>query len=137
MICKELIEKGICKANCCGVVPVSRELCKKELYQREVTEIIELDDELYPMTENMHCAFLKRDYSCNIYEQRPEICKNYGIIEELPCPFINIKGRLRSPAKQRRMTRIITHQINDALKKLKDKSNGKTFLPQMRSRELS
>ena len=33
------------------------------------------------------CPFLRADYKCNIYENRPEVCRQFGQIEELPCKF--------------------------------------------------
>lgn len=33
------------------------------------------------------CPFLRTDHLCNIYENRPEICRLYGEIDELKCKY--------------------------------------------------
>ena len=56
--------------------------------------------------------------SCAIYDSRPEVCQDYGHLEELQCPYFNMKGKLRSPAKQKRMQRIINHNVETSMRKL-------------------
>lgn len=34
------------------------------------------------------CPFLRKDYKCNIYDNRPDVCRKFGQIDELPCKFI-------------------------------------------------
>lgn len=34
------------------------------------------------------CPFLRKDFKCNIYDNRPDVCRKFGQIEELPCKFI-------------------------------------------------
>ena len=34
------------------------------------------------------CPFLRSDRKCNIYENRPEICRKFGEIPELPCEYL-------------------------------------------------
>ena len=38
--------------------------------------------------ERNKCPFLRRDFKCNIYENRPEVCRLFGVIDRLPCRFI-------------------------------------------------
>lgn len=38
--------------------------------------------------ENNKCPFLRHDYKCNIYENRPDVCRKFGEIDRLPCRFI-------------------------------------------------
>ena len=33
------------------------------------------------------CPFLRADYKCNIYENRPNVCRKMGEIPELPCKY--------------------------------------------------
>ena len=35
--------------------------------------------------KNNKCPFLKHDCTCNIYEHRPDVCRKFGEIPELPC----------------------------------------------------
>lgn len=34
------------------------------------------------------CPFLRADRRCNIYENRPDVCRKFGEIPELPCKFL-------------------------------------------------
>lgn len=34
------------------------------------------------------CPFLRRDFKCNIYENRPDVCRKFGEIDKLPCKFM-------------------------------------------------
>lgn len=123
--CKKLIDQKICHADCCGAVPIPKQIAKRfeHLQQRKVLEIVDWDDprnpnDILPVTESGRCVFLKTDYKCAIYDYRPWVCRNYGLRPNLECPYFNMKGRLRSPAKQRRMQRIINHQVEDKMREL-------------------
>ena len=35
--------------------------------------------------KNNKCPFLRHDCTCNIYEHRPDVCRKFGEISELPC----------------------------------------------------
>jgi Fe-S-cluster containining protein len=37
------------------------------------------------------CPFLRRDFKCNIYENRPDVCRKFGEIDKLPCKFMKNK----------------------------------------------
>lgn len=102
MKCLELIEKEICNADCCGI-------------------ILDDDDNLIKTREDGKCIHLDINNKCKIYDKRPKICKDYGTVEELQCPYINLKGNIRSPAKQRRMQRIINKKVDYMLKELEQK----------------
>ena len=34
------------------------------------------------------CPFLRKDFKCNIYENRPVVCRKFGEIPELPCEYL-------------------------------------------------
>ena len=114
MQCRKLNSQGICQASCCGLVPFDRELFtgKLLLLQREFYKIEELgNNEVLPMTKDMKCVFLTKQNKCAIYEQRPTVCRDYGLIEDMPCPLIGSKGNIRSPAKAKRTQRQIDHRV--------------------------
>lgn len=126
--CPSLIKKGICLGHCCGCVPISREIyeASKHLIQKKIKELANFSsEEIWPITFDAQCAFLKEDYSCAIYEKRPPCCRDYGYIEKLQCPYFDMKGNLRSPAKQRRMERIINHNVDFSMQALKKRINPK------------
>ena len=140
--CLGLMKQGKCHADCCGTVPIPKQIVKRfeHLQQREVLEIGDWSDsnnpnDILPVTEDGRCVFLKPDYMCAIYDNRPSVCKNYGLIPKLQCPYFNMKGGLRSPAKQKRMQRIINHEVEAKMRQLEKvrkrmeiaKKQGKTY----------
>lgn len=36
--------------------------------------------------EEMRCVFLNGSGHCEIYEYRPRVCQNFGVVPEMPCP---------------------------------------------------
>jgi len=83
----------ICDASCCYNIPLD----KMEL-ERFSKDIVNPVIETYPIGRGVlaitnedpdknKCPFLRKDYRCNIYENRPEVCRLYGEIDELPCPY--------------------------------------------------
>lgn len=38
--------------------------------------------------DNNKCPFLRSDFKCNIYEDRPDVCRKFGEIDELPCKYL-------------------------------------------------
>lgn len=73
---------------CCGPVPVSfKEMqdIQKELKKKKPKEIKRLKKQ--KRTE-LQCMFVDTDKKqCSIYEARPNICKQYGYVKGLACPY--------------------------------------------------
>lgn len=40
---------------------------------------------IYPVTQDNKCVFNRIDFSCAIYEQRPELCRMFGLMPGLLC----------------------------------------------------
>ena len=104
---------NVCKAKCCGVVPIPRVLWQKKQHaiQRQPKEIIKgiatnkedpsiTESIIIPITEDYYCSFLKKDLSCAIYEDRPEVCRKYGDETHpmLCCPMQHKDGEKRKKA---------------------------------------
>jgi Fe-S-cluster containining protein len=108
-----------CKAECCGIVPIPKELAKKheEKAQVKAVEIMPFSNsDIVPMTKDAFCIFLDRDTKkCVIYEERPDVCRKYGLIEDLQCQYIDVRGKTRTPAKQRRMLRHINREVGKTI----------------------
>lgn len=92
-----------CKARCCYNIPFADGELEKYA-DKIVTPVIDtvplgpavvaftvpVSDRLDLMANAMHhnrCPFLRHDYTCNIYEHRPDVCRKFGEIEQLPCNF--------------------------------------------------
>ena len=105
--------------QCCGLIPFDRELLlgKQIHQQREFYKLVELGkNEVLPMTKDHLCVFLTEQKTCAIYDERPDVCRKYGIDPEMPCPYINEKGRARSPAKARRAQRQIDSRVDSRIR---------------------
>lgn len=108
-----------CKAMCCKLAPIEKEIYERnrDRLVREVLEENEWDgyDPLekkvkslvLPFTKDMYCPFLNQDLSCNIYEDRPHVCRTYGDESHhcMQCPYQDKNGRLRSRQETRKILR--------------------------------
>lgn len=88
---------GKCGACCCYNVPMERgelELFKDRIVS-EVLYVMPLFGAVVPFTNDRpelnKCPFLRRDLKCNIYENRPEVCRLMGTIDRMPCKYIKNK----------------------------------------------
>lgn len=102
-----------CKAKCCYNVPFANgeltryadKIVNPVLFSTEIHNGAQLahipwtvkvdftlDEKLFvdryaqAMMKNK-CPFLRHDCTCNIYENRPEICRLFGEIDELKCQY--------------------------------------------------
>lgn len=57
-----------------------------------------------PILDNGVCAYLKKG-RCSIYEDRPLVCRKYGVIPELPCMYLYPDEALKKVKEM--MTRLL------------------------------
>ena len=90
---------------CCEIFPIDTDIVNnnRHLFQRPVLKEEKWDkngkDETIVITNSIFrdCVFLKRDNTCAIYENRPQLCKDYGRSDgSLACPYLTSDGKLRS-----------------------------------------
>src|ERR1700759_2775322 len=105
--CKKMHPK--CKAQCCGIVPIPKEIYKnnQENIIRTPHQIIENEETFIPLTKDSYCVFLNEDLSCNIYEERPDICRKFGDESHpmLCCPVLDKNGNERCRQNRREIER--------------------------------
>lgn len=108
-----------CLAECCSCTsPIP-----KDIYERNkdkiVTQPLEIMESegtgqdgkseiaIVGLTEYRQCMFLNPDLSCNIYEDRPWICKKFGDESHplLTCSHQSKDGRIRSRQERRAIER--------------------------------
>ena len=83
-----------CNALCCYNIPFERgELDMfKEKIVNKVLFLLPMHGAQVAFTNEdpgrNKCPFLRADYKCNIYENRPDVCRKFGVIPELPCKWI-------------------------------------------------
>ncbi len=83
-----------CKAACCYNVPFENGELEKYA-DKIVTPVVgtmTVFGAVLALTGNKiksnKCPFLRADYKCNIYENRPDVCRKMGIVEKMPCPHL-------------------------------------------------
>jgi Fe-S-cluster containining protein len=116
--CETAFKLGLCKGDCCGCVPIKKEVIKRNEHkqQRKVTNVAEATPtEIIPITEDMKCVFLNDKYGCEIYEERPWVCREFGMGREkdelMLCPYLKPSGRIRSEANRKKIERICGRKI--------------------------
>lgn len=85
-----------CRAVCCYNIPFANGELDR-FADRIVTPVLERmpvgipSKALLGITSRDYrtnrCPFLTKDYRCNIYDNRPDVCRKFGEIGELPCQF--------------------------------------------------
>jgi hypothetical protein len=95
---------------CCGILPFPKETWEKHKAKAQyaVKAVEEFGDEvgITPVDATLDCVFLSKEKQCVIYEDRPEICREYGD-EKCPCPYFDSKGVKRTRQDRRRVERQI------------------------------
>jgi len=143
--------KPKCKACCCAPTPMPREILERnrdKLARAMVEEFhfegpiltedsfknpksVKEGEMVLPIGEpdpggtNQRCPFLTKDWKCNIYEDRPFVCREFGKESHLMmhCKFQDKDGRVRSRQEQRMIERKQcrgSHALHDAVMKDKD-----------------
>ena len=114
--------------ECCGVIPFEKELydiaVEEGLLQvkpAKVTECRMSDKDptifVFAETEDYHCPFLIRQTKlCSIYSRRPRICRIYGEVTLVLCPYFDTSGRARSESEVRRVKRVVDKQMDGRYK---------------------
>ncbi len=83
-----------CKGACCHNVPFENN--ELETYKDKIVtpyfDTFRVRNGIVPITNTVwdknKCPFLTAEFKCNIYENRPEVCRLMGESRELPCEYI-------------------------------------------------
>jgi Fe-S-cluster containining protein len=123
--CREAIASGICHADCCGLIPFGdrfyaqhHELVSEDRLER----LLRLSNTNFvlPITDDFRCCFLDRqELKCLIYDERPEICRLFGNVDKLRCPYYDTAGNKRTRAERRRIKKAAEAGIDDQIRKIK------------------
>ena len=121
--CREAIASGICHADCCGLVPFHIQFYAQHeelVIEAWVERLLRIENYTLPITDDLRCCFLDREeLKCLIYEERPEICRLFGYVDELRCPYYDTEGTKRSRAERRRVQRAAESSIDDQIRKIR------------------
>lgn len=93
--CKKQIKENKCRAYCCNVFLMDKEIFERNKHKARKfikIEIIQHKDVDYmiPLTPDLKCCFLTPELTCSIYNDRPSICRSFGNsnIAVFACPNI-------------------------------------------------
>ena len=84
----------MCHACCCYNIPFDKGELEvfKDRIVNPVIGVQQMFDAVLAFTDfdfkKNKCPFLREDYKCNIYENRPEVCRAFGQDDRLPCKWI-------------------------------------------------
>jgi len=108
-----------CHASCCGNFPIEKIFYEKNL-DKIITQPIKIEEYyepdpfdnikkyfVLPLTESNKCCFVRSDYSCAIYDERPEVCKLYGGESR---PYLFCHWQDRNGKKRSRQARRLLHR---------------------------
>jgi len=119
--CDRLICEGKCRSDCCGIIPIQKELVNRFRERlSDVNEEVEAGEELFLMTDDFMCAFLDRESRrCRIYDDRPEVCRTYGETKDprLQCPRLKPNGNPRSVNSAKIIDRDTGRRMKEATKR--------------------
>lgn len=110
--------KEFCKGcgNCCGPLPFDYGFYLA--HKSEITvkhELIKWDRGIVVPTskEDTTCVFFNKQTGlCKIYDDRPQVCKDYGNIDRLKCPK---KENTLAALRKVKDAGITTEEIKDAI----------------------
>lgn len=113
----ECIEKC---GYCCKGVPFDKEMFQRNSHKivRPFTKLGLLpNNQILPYTEDMFCVFLRDDMRCNVYDERPQICRDFGCKNtKVKCPFLNTLGKKRGEVKIKQLKRIFDNNVKIMIK---------------------
>lgn len=96
--------------RCCGTVPMTIRMFRR--FKDRTTKKYRLEDfgpgYVVAITDDDQCVFLDNDNLCLIYNNRPLVCRIYGVNEKLPC--VNAH-----PVRAEEEARISFKNIRDAV----------------------
>lgn len=116
--------------ECCGTVPIEYTVYNNAMHAdlRQVACIEYFDGitdgksgkkYVLARTQDGFCIFLHRETKrCVIYQDRPDVCRMYGRIPELLCPYIRLNGQMRSEKEIVKTHEKINTHIDEMMKKI-------------------
>lgn len=114
--------------KCCFLVPIEEDIWEKFKHLAKVERIERIsngkEERILPVTKDGMCPFLEAG-SCLIYCDRPQLCKEFGTIDQLPCPELTTSGRPKNRAEKRATERFWAEMMHREARRVQCQ-NGKT-----------
>lgn len=118
-----------CKDNCgecCGPVMIDKEVVERN--RNKFNGVPTLEKEFgnsLIITKGIWCIFLDENKRCAIYNERPEICRKFGKIKRLPCPYFDLRGEKRSERMVKKFKRKEAGKMEKIIKLIQKKASMK------------
>ena len=102
-------------SECCGIISFPAGLVDqyRDRFQQRPEKEIRKGGFVALITLDRKCIFLSPDCRCVIYEDRPGVCRMYGISRFQPCPYLNAEGKRRKREETRKIKRLIREEIRE------------------------
>lgn len=112
-----MIPCHLCKdaQACCGVLIFPKDFIDKfkDKIEKNPKKIVEIDTRVIYLYDDERCPFLDRNTRlCKVYNNRPDVCKEYGNTDRLPCPYFKRSGNKRSKASENKVLRQISKDVD-------------------------
>lgn len=100
---------------CCEPINLTKEFWNKHKDKAQLLyELWEVDGLILPLRkDDDHCVFLTTMNGCAVYDDRPIVCRIYGLDSGFECPYLKPDGTVRRRHERRR-------RESEHLKALKD-----------------
>jgi len=90
--------------KCCAPIPFPnsflvkhRDKLQQDSSQRFKHKVRGTSEQLWVIiTPNLKCPFWNPEIGCAVYDDRPDICRKFGEVEKLPCPYFRMDGTRRT-----------------------------------------
>jgi len=109
--CHDLVESGVCEADCCGPIPMPREFVKEreDLIAADYTDTLpEHEEFMFPVTDDLRCIFLDGvRLECLVHAERPDVCRKFGDEShaQMCCPYLRSDGTPRTKTERKQAMR--------------------------------
>jgi len=130
--CSKMVKK--CEALCCHCVPLEKDRFERNKHRivnkdfkllalgKSHNEFGEQKEYVLPLTEDLRCPFNdpKNGFKCNIYDDRPQVCKVYGNGKAncTSCPFYKPNGSKRGKEERKRLVRMAVEDFQEVADKI-------------------
>ncbi len=124
--CSKVVPKK-CNAVCCHNAPIPIHLWEKHKGKAvnkdvKVIEFKGRPEYVLPLTIDLRCPFSdpENDFKCVIYEDRPPVCRKYGLggHKFLMCPYLKPNGNKRGKKIRNKMLKFVEEDLVEVAERL-------------------
>ena len=120
MNCERVLDQ--CKAECCGSCPFPLALWErnqKNIQRPPVKALLDDQGYVHAVAAECRCVFLREDFRCAIYYDRPSVCHRFGDESDLmlTCRWQAADGRIRDRVERKQLSRKLHRGIQAIIDK--------------------